>query len=192
MPSSEAQPDKAPARADARRNRARILAAAQEVFAERGASAATDEVARRAGVAIGTVFRHFPTKQDLLAAILKDLLARLMEEVNALIAADDPDALFTLFTDLVATAADQKTVVDLLAEDGIDVGLTEPISTLRRAIEVLLARGQEVGVIRADVGIGEVLALLTSTSQGALRGGWDQDLQTRILAVVFAGLRAKV
>ena len=59
-----------PLRADARRNRAKILDAAGEVFAERGAAASTEEVAARAGVAIGTVFRHFPTKQDLLGAIL--------------------------------------------------------------------------------------------------------------------------
>src|SRR2546421_2027863 len=61
------------ARADARRNRERILAAAQEVFAEKGASASTEEVASRAGVAIGTVYRHFPTKDDLLRAIMKEL-----------------------------------------------------------------------------------------------------------------------
>ncbi|WP_406674290.1 helix-turn-helix domain-containing protein [Nonomuraea sp. N2-4H] len=72
--------DSKPMRADARRNRARILAAAEEVFAERGASASTEEVAARAGVAIGTVFRHFPTKRDLLAAIMKDLRRRLHRE----------------------------------------------------------------------------------------------------------------
>jgi AcrR family transcriptional regulator len=176
-------------RADARRNRARILAAAREVFTELGSSAATDEVARRAGVAIGTVFRHFPTKQDLLAAILKDLLARLTDEVNALIADGDPNALFTFFADLVGTAAEQKTVVDLLGEAGVDVGLAGPIESLHRAVGTLLARGQEAGVIRSDIRLGEVVALLTATSQGALRGGWNADLRRRTLAVVFAGLR---
>ncbi|MEV0721086.1 helix-turn-helix domain-containing protein [Asanoa sp. NPDC050611] len=62
-------------RADAARNRARILAAAEAVFAERGAAASTEDVASRAGVAIGTVFRHFPTKDDLLRAVLKDRIA---------------------------------------------------------------------------------------------------------------------
>ena len=66
-----------PLRADARRNRAAILAAAEAVFAEQGTSAPTEEVAARAGVAIGTVFRHFPTKDALLAAMMKELLARL-------------------------------------------------------------------------------------------------------------------
>src|SRR3982074_1256888 len=61
-----------PLRADARRNRARILDAAEVVFSEKGASASTEEVASRAGVAIGTVFRHFPTKKDLLRAIMKE------------------------------------------------------------------------------------------------------------------------
>jgi len=60
-------------RADAQRNRTRILAAAEEVFADGGPGASTEEVARRAGVAIGTVFRHFPTKADLLSALMKRL-----------------------------------------------------------------------------------------------------------------------
>src|SRR5436190_21257823 len=102
------------ARADARRNRERILAAAGEVFAARGASASTEEVAGRAGVAVGSVFRHFPTKNDLLRAIMKDLLARLEADAAAL-AGDPATGLFTFFTRLVAEAAAQRTVVELLA-----------------------------------------------------------------------------
>src|SRR6266508_4411200 len=131
-------------RADARRNRARILAAAEEVFSEQGASASTEEVASRAGVAIGTVFRHFPTKNDLLRAIMKDLLLRLTDEVNTLNTDGNPTtALFAFFTRMVEQAAAKKTVV----------------------------------------------ALLTSTCQGALDAGWDADLQRRTLTIVFNGLR---
>jgi len=178
-------------RADARRNRARILAAAGEVFAERGASAATEEVARRAGVAIGTVFRHFPTKDDLLRALMKDLLERLTEQVGRLAADGDPaTALFDFFASLVEQAAARKSVVELLATAGTDVQVTAAVQSLRDGIARLLTRAQQAGAVRADVQAGEVMALLTSTGQGALQGGWDIELQARALAVIFAGLRA--
>jgi AcrR family transcriptional regulator len=162
-------------RADARRNRARILAAAEEVFSARGVQASTEEVAAAAGVAIGTVFRHFPTKQDLLAAILKDLLASLAEAARE-------DDLFAFFTRVVTAAAEKKVVVELL---GVEVA--GPIQAL--PVDELLARAKEDGAVRADVALDEVLALLTAASQGALRGGWSVDLRNRTLAVIFAGLR---
>jgi AcrR family transcriptional regulator len=177
-------------RADARRNRARILAAAEDVFAEQGASASTEEVARRAGVAIGTVFRHFPTKNDLLTAIMKELLGRLSAEVTQLAEAGDPAAaLPEFFTGLVRQAAAKKTVIDLLAAAGTDVQLAGALQSLREGLAGLLARAQQAGAIRPDVQAGEVMALLTSTCLGALQGGWDEDLQDRALAVIFAGLR---
>jgi len=177
-------------RADARRNRARILAAAEDVFAERGASASTEEVARRAGVAIGTVFRHFPTKDDLLRAIMKDLLERLTAQVNQLAADGDPAAALSgFFTTMVEQAAAKKTVVDLLAAAGADVQVTAAVQALRHGIAQLLTRAQQAGAVRSDVGIEEVMALLTSSCQGALHGGWDSELQHRTLAVIFDGLR---
>jgi AcrR family transcriptional regulator len=178
------------ARADARRNRERILAAAGEVFAEKGPSASTEEVASRAGVAIGTVFRHFPTKHDLLRAIMKELLHRLTEEVTVLGAEGDPaTALFTFFARMVEQAAAKKTVVDLLAGAGIEVPVTEPVQALRLAVQALLTRAQEAGAVGADVRLDEVMALLASTCQGAVHAGWDAELQRRTLAIVFAGLR---
>lgn len=169
-----------PLRADARRNRARILDAAGEVFAERGAAASTEEVAARAGVAIGTVFRHFPTKQDLLGAILKDLLADLTSAADA--------NLFAFFTRVVTEAAEKKVVVELLAREGVTVGVEGPVAALGDTVDGLLAAAKEAGTVRAEVRLDEVLALLTATAQGALRGGWTADLRDRVLALVFAGL----
>jgi len=177
-------------RADARRNRARILAAAEEVFSEQGASASTEEVASRAGVAIGTVFRHFPTKNDLLRAIMKDLLLRLTDEVNTLNTDGDPaTALFAFFTRMVEQAAAKKTVVELLTRTGVEVQVAEPVQALRQGIHGLLTRAQQAGAVREDVRTAEVMALLTSTCQGALDAGWDADLQRRTLTIVFNGLR---
>src|ERR1051326_5968427 len=110
-----ALPTKPTLRADAQRNRVRILDAAESVFAELGASASTEEVATRAGVAIGTVFRHFPTKRDLLAAIMTDLRRRLTAQARSLALESDPaTALFEFATSLVEQATTKRTVVEVL------------------------------------------------------------------------------
>ncbi|MFL6121760.1 TetR/AcrR family transcriptional regulator [Actinophytocola sp.] len=169
-----------PLRADARRNRARILAAAGEVFAAKGTAASTEEVAAAAGVAIGTVFRHFPTKRDLLGAILKDLLAELAEQAEG-------DDLFAFFTRVVTAAAEKKFVVELLAGHGVDVEVSGAVGTLSGAVEQLLDEARASGQVRGDVRLDEVLALLGMAGQGALT--WSADLRARTLDVIFAGLR---
>lgn len=174
-----------PLRADALRNREKILEAADAVFAERGPGASTEEVARRAGVAIGTVFRHFPAKNDLLGALMKRLLAQVTEDAAELAARGDPaTALFEFFTRLVERTAADRAVVNLL---GVEVGA--PLGSLGAQVQELLTRGRQAGAIRAGVRLDEVMALLTSACQGALTGGWDADLRRRTLAIIFDGLR---
>ncbi|GAA3003900.1 TetR/AcrR family transcriptional regulator [Streptosporangium longisporum] len=181
-----------PLRADARRNRERIIAVAEAVFAEKGPSASTEEVAARAGVAIGTVFKHFPTKQALLQAIMKGLLERLTEELSALAAGSRPgEELFDFVAGVVEQAAQKRTVVTLLAETGVDLQVAGPLQLLRDGIETLLVRAQKAGTVREDVRLDEVLALLTGLCHGALHAGWDTDLQRRTLAIVFGGLRGQ-
>lgn len=176
-------------RADAQRNRARILAAAEEVFVASGADASTEEVARRAGVAIGTVFRHFPTKNDLLAAIMKETADRLALEAETLAAEGDPaTALFTFLTGVVERAAGRRTVVELL---DVDIRVDHQLNAMRAAVDTLLRRAQHAGAVRAGVRLDEVMALLIATSTAALRSGWDRDLRTRTLDIVFAGLRPR-
>ncbi|MGN9810024.1 TetR/AcrR family transcriptional regulator [Micromonospora sp. BQ11] len=138
-------------------------------------------MARRAGVAIGTVFRHFPTKDDLLAAIMKRLLAHLVEEAGK-------HDLFTFFAHMVAQAAAKKTVVDLLAGSGVDIRLADAVGLLEEAVGRLLEQAQAARAVATSVRLPEVMALLASVCQGALHGGWGEQLQARTLAVVFAGL----
>ncbi|MFI6795906.1 TetR/AcrR family transcriptional regulator [Streptosporangium canum] len=177
-------------RADAQRNRARILAAAEAVFAEKGPSASTDEVAARADLAIGTVFKHFPTKQALQQVLMKDLLSDLTREVEALTADGDPaTSLFGFMTRTVEQAAQKKTVVGLLADTSVVVQVADSLRLLRDGLEGLLARSQQAGAVREDARADEVLALLTGFCQGALHARWDRDLQHRTLALVFDGLR---
>lgn len=177
-------------RADAQRNRARILDAAEAIFAEQGASASTEKIAARAGVAIGTIFRHFPTKQDLLAAIMKTLLERLTRQATDLAArGDHGEALFTFFADTVTQAAHRKAVVNLLADNGITIDIAESIQALHTQIADLLTNAQRAGAIRPDAQPDEVIALLTSTCHAALHPNWTPDLQHRTLTIIFDGLR---
>jgi AcrR family transcriptional regulator len=170
-------------RADAQRNQERILQAAETVFAEQGASASTEDVAELAGVAIGTVFRHFSTKKDLLQAIMKNLMARLAARATA-----EAD-LFEFFDYVVAEAASKKTVVGLLADAGLAVEVADSVQQFREAVVELLGAAKKAGVVRPEVQVDEVLALLTAMSQGALRAGWDANLRRRTLAIVYTGLR---
>ena len=173
-------------RADARRNRERILAAARDVFAEGGPAAGTEEVARRAGVATGTVFRHFPTKSDLLRALMKDLLTQVTAEAAALVEHGDPaTALFEFFTGLVRRTAANRAVVGML-----DVSLDEPIASLTDAVATLLTRAQAAGAVRAGVRTDEVMALLVSACQGAMHGGWRPDLRERTVEIMLRGLKS--
>ncbi|MFA1550353.1 TetR/AcrR family transcriptional regulator [Actinomadura chokoriensis] len=179
-----------PLRADALRNRAKVLAAAEEVFAVQGTSSSTEEVARKAGVGIGTVFRHFPTKESLLEAVLVALLERLAAEAAELRSSADPGAaFFGFFSRVVSQAATKQAITEALAEAGIDARETTggAGSGLTAALGVLLERAQEAGEVRADVGPGEIMALLAGMSYAAARAGAREDL----LRIAFDGLRSR-
>jgi AcrR family transcriptional regulator len=179
-------------RADARRNRARVLDAAEAVFAARGMSAPTEEIARQAGVGVGTVFRHFPTKRDLIEAILAARLTRFTEEAEALSAAPDPGpALLALFTRMVQQSAAKKVYVDTLADAGLDAmsAMSQIGQPARQALGVLLGRAQQAGAVRDGIGVTELIALVVGASRAAEHSGWDADVQARILQVIFDGLR---
>ncbi|TCC34582.1 TetR/AcrR family transcriptional regulator [Kribbella capetownensis] len=167
------------ARADARRNRMAILAAATEAFAEHGPKATTEQVAIRAGVAVGTVFRHFPTKDALLVAIMKESLQRLTE-----LAAES--TLFEFLTAVVDEAVRTRTVVAALAGPELDIG--DALRGLTDEIARLLEQAKDAGDVRAAVRADEVMALLTATTQAAQHSTWSTDLQERTLAIIFRGL----
>jgi AcrR family transcriptional regulator len=181
-----------PLRADARRNRALVLETAEAVFTAKGIAASTEEIARQAGVGIGTVFRHFPTKEALLEAIIVGRLRRLADEAESLSTADDPGAaLFAFFTRAVDQSSTKIAFVDALASSGVDVddAIAEVGHDLRQAMGRLLSRAQRAGAVRDDVGVNELIALLAGTSRAAEFAGWDRDTTARTLAVVFDGLR---
>jgi AcrR family transcriptional regulator len=182
-----------PQRVDARANRGRILDVATEVFGKGGESASTEEVARLAGVGIGTVFRHFPTKAALLEAVLAREFDRLREQAEALLNAADPgEAFFGFFGHLAARAPAKIAITEALLDAGGDRdrgGVAARASDgLRQAVCVLLRHAQQAGAVRADVEPPEVYALLAGISRAAARAHLDEKEMARLLSVVFDGL----
>jgi len=177
-----------PLRADARRNRARLLDVADQVFTERGVGASTEEIARAAGVGIGTVFRHFPTKEALLAAVLAARLERLAAEAEALAADPDPGAaLDQLVRVVVGHARAKNAYADALGGD--ISGVKEEVrGRLRDAVAALLARAQAAGAVRAELRPADLMALLVGASR-AVEHTADAPARERVLGVVLAGLR---
>ena len=179
-----------PVRADARRNRARILEAAEAVFAEQGATARTEAVAARAGVAIGTVFRHFPTKPELLKAVVMGLLDRLVAEADAMV--DDQDAVTALFDFgalVMSIGARNRAVFARLAETGVQVRVGDALMRLRPSIEVLLDRAKGAGAVRDDLLPDELIAVLGALCQEAIAAEWGEPFRQRALSIMFDGMK---
>ncbi|MFI6322346.1 TetR/AcrR family transcriptional regulator [Nonomuraea sp. NPDC050556] len=177
-------------RADAQRNRARVLEAAEVVLARDGLSASMRDIADLAGVGVGTIYRQFPTKEALYQAIVVDRKLRLIDRAGELAGAGDPgEALFTFFAAVVEDATAKKVFTDALTSAGIDAKESAP--DVRPAIETLLTRAQEAGAVRRDVGMPELLALLAAACLAAQHHRWDPDLRTKTLAVMFDGLSGR-
>jgi AcrR family transcriptional regulator len=180
-----------PLRADARRNRTRLLEVADRVFTERGVGVPTEEVARAAGVGIGTLFRHFPTKEALLEAVLTVRLTRLADEAESLAAAADPGAALDGFLRLVVGHAAVKNAYgDALAAGGNDLSAikAEVGGRLRAALAVLLQRAQAAAAVRPELTPPDLMALLVGASRAVEHTG-DAAARDRVLGVVLAGLR---
>lgn len=176
-------------RADARRNRARVLSAAQEAFAAEGLAVPLDEIARRAGVGAGTVYRHFPTKEALFEAIVLDRMHVMIDQVRALADAPDPGAAFyQVLTDIVEQNSMKRDLVDALAGAGLDLNgsLSEARVAIREALGVLLHRAQAVGAVRPDVDTTDLSTLLSAIFLAARQ---QTGLPHTALAVIRDGLR---
>ena len=179
-----------PLRADAARNRARVLEVAYETLAAEGLSVPIDEIARRAGVGAGTVYRHFPTKEDLYRAVVEDRIASIVKEGRALVTAGDPDALFTFLRSVVLQwGATDRGLADSLAGVGIDIETAMPDveEGFLRLLGDLLRAGQKAGTVRRDVDVPDVKAILSGCL--AMQAA-NPNAADRLTEVVLDGLRA--
>ncbi|WP_165034919.1 TetR/AcrR family transcriptional regulator [Protofrankia symbiont of Coriaria ruscifolia] len=182
-----------PMRSHARRNRERILAVARDAMTSQDDEISLNEVARRAGVGIGTLFRHFASREALLEALVHDRTAALCVEADRLLEADAPGAaLVTWLSDLVEHVATYRGVAAALLSGAHDEqsALHRSCQGVDDAAAALLARAQQAGEIRADIGIDEVISLVSAVAwvreQARERAG---QLDT-LMSVIAAGLRS--
>ena len=178
-------------RADARRNRRKVLDAARKAFAEDGLDVRVEKVARRAGVGVGTVYRHFPTKEDLLQALADDRFAGLAEAART--ALDDPDA-WNGFSEFMRYSAEVM-AADLALSEAMDqrpemCGQAAEDVKLLEIVGELIERAQAEGTLRSDVVPEDVPSLIcglgraTRETEGRPSMSWE-----RYLAIILAGLR---
>ena len=176
-------------RADAQANRDRILRAADEVFGVHGVEAPTEEVARHAGVGIATVFRHFPTKDDLVAAALVRHFEQVLDRARVLAQSEDPLAAFTDLVEAMAmSGAARSTLAGVLGE------LPEPARPAARALRAALGRSlrraQTAGAVRSDVTVDQLHLLVRGLAAAAAAAGSKRATVRGAVAVVIAGVRA--
>jgi AcrR family transcriptional regulator len=178
-------------RADARRNRARVLAAAADILAESGLRAPLEEIAQRAGVGVGTVCRHFPTKQALVDAVLTALYESLLDDALDGLANPDAGAAFETFVvALSAFGARHRALAEQMAENVRAEVATPAKEQLSAAVSELVRRAQEAGAVRADVGPADVALLLAGVAHAtALSGGLQPMLRDRYVRIILDGLR---
>jgi AcrR family transcriptional regulator len=179
-----------PQRADARRNRERVLAAAEELFAEQGLRVQMADVARHAGVGVGTVCRNFATKEALIGAVLDAMLEPLV--VASELALADPDPAEGLRS-YVEAMADMQTRSRGLAEQMSAYYESDEQSVkvaLRRNVAAILRRAQDAGAVRDDIGPADLALLFCGIAQSAvLAGDVGATQRRRYLAVVLDGLK---
>ena len=177
-------------RADAARNRESLLAAAEQEFAERGLSASVADIARRAGVAKGTVFRHFATKEDLIASIVCAHIAALTEAARRLSDAADPGTALLEFLTIAADQRQQHDLTFLQSASESDPRVSEVRDELHSALGTLVGRAHQSGAIRSDVTETDVFLLMCAPVHVVENLAAPEPLLwKRYLAIIFDGLR---
>lgn len=179
-----------PLRADAVRNRDLLLLAGEQEFGEKGVTASVADIARRAGVAKGTFFRHFATKDDLLAAVVSQHVAALIETGERLLEHHDPGAALLELLTVAAAQRQQHDVSFLLKAGEADARVVEVRDQLYATIGALVDRAHESGGLRTDVSSTDVILLMCAPNH-VVEHVTDAppDLWRRYLAIIFDGLR---
>lgn len=174
-----------PARADARRNYDALIAAARQTFAELGTEAPLEEIARRAGVGIATLYRRFPTRDELIEGVYLEEVSGLAEAAEDLSSLPPWEALMAWIQRFVDYAATKKVLIDALNRESM------AIKSCREVLYVaggpLLARAQAAGIVRKDTDIDDVMRMVTGISS---YGFATPEQRARVLAIALDGLKA--
>ncbi|MBA2347321.1 MAG: TetR/AcrR family transcriptional regulator [Solirubrobacterales bacterium] len=181
-----------PLRADAQRNRARILEAAQVEFAENGGEAQIDAIAARAGVGVGTFYRHFPTKEALVERLVRERFEAMADDASAALEIEDPWAAFAGLMYACGERCEQDAGTQhLFLVVGPDAAERLAVETgLHGRSQKLIDRGVASGAVRADFRAEEIGMLMCglSSTMGSQKASWDWR---RHLEIVLDGLRAR-
>lgn len=180
-----------PRRADAQRNRALLLAAAKDVFTEHGIDAPLDDIARRAGVGNATMYRHFPTRSDLIVAVYADEVTALCARGDELAATREPrEALFSWLGEFIAHITSKKELALAVADDRTGARSTlfgQWHAAMHATAKALLAGAQQAGVVRADLDVPDLLSL----ANGIALSGASPNRLDRLLVLVREGVEIR-
>jgi AcrR family transcriptional regulator len=178
-------------RADAERNRRRLLDAAEALFRERGLEVGVAEIAQRAGVGRGTLFRNFPTKQDLVAAIVIERMREATEYGRKLLDAPDAgEALFSFLEEVVGRQQLDRCLFEAVADTFLaNQNIRAAHAEIVGGLDELLTRAKQAGAVRSDVGAMDVLMLLKGVCEAAAAfAGSDPNIAPRQLDLVRAAI----
>jgi len=183
-------PSAAPRRADAVRNRQAILAAARAVFRRDGLAAQMDAIAEAAGLGVGTLYRHFPTREALIAVLIQERQERLLASAAAAARLDDPWAAVTdLVWQLATFEAEDRGMADILAEQYTRTGRAAPgMAALLEHLGAVMARAQAAGAMRQDVSAEDVVFAVCGVGK-MMRPDDDPGRWQRLVGVFLDGLR---
>lgn len=181
-----------PLRADAQRNYDKLVAAAREVFAERGAEGSLDEIAKRAGVGPGTLYRHFPTRDDLIDALMRDWSARVLSDSEAAVEADLParETLERWFADLI-----RHLTLHRGAAAKLSAAMDDPSSPIYRKCQMLADANErvvghltETHALRDNVESRQVMRLVSGVATIVDQAGLDSEQAMPMLNIVIDGI----
>jgi AcrR family transcriptional regulator len=192
MSQQVAAQDERPLRADARRNRAKVVLAARKVFSEQGRDAQMDDVARAAGVGVGTVYRHFPTKEALIQALVVDAFESIADEAERALSVEDPWEAFTgvLWHGAGIMAADRTLSEVFQSVPQGQAGAPATMQRLLTAAAELVRRAQAAGVLREDVVVDDIPMVMCGIGSATRKEHCCRQSWRRHLSIVLDGLRA--
>ncbi len=185
------RPDASGTRADAVRNRARLIGIAREQVLAGNTELRMHDIARAAGVGVGTVYRHFPDRRDLLEALSADGLRRLADQVRDAAADDPATGVHRLLAGALEATGDPTLAAVLAGSEEAHPGTAAVLAELRDASETVLRRAREAGAIRSDVDADDVRRLVCGIRHAARSGAAEPEAGARYLDVVLLGLRPR-
>jgi AcrR family transcriptional regulator len=178
-------------RADARDNRARLVQAAREVFAEQGFSATLHDIAAHAGVGVGTIYRNFPSKQQIIETLYEEAIERVLVGVHEALGIADPWQALVTFFEVTASsqAADQGLTAMFLGSEG-SRPLDQTAARILKAVSPLFDRARAADVLREGISVTDILPIFAMLDAVYHLSDETPGLWRRYLAILLDGLRA--